>query len=85
MTYSVNDAALQLVLRTFAIDPDKIAVAGTALDGGYALFLGRNNTDVFSRVAGGLAGQDLAGTGAAKHDDVIFSCRSAPKSPTFCN
>jgi len=52
------DAALQQVLRKFAIDPDKIALAGMSAGGGYSDFLGAINPDVFSRVAvisGGIA------------------------------
>jgi len=45
------DAALKQVLRQFAIDPDKIAVEGFSNGGSYALFLGRNNPQVFSRIA----------------------------------
>lgn len=45
------DAALQTVLRTYAIDPDRIAIAGNSNGAGYALFIGCNNLDIFSRVA----------------------------------
>lgn len=44
------DAAMRRVLRDFAIDPDKIAVEGFSNGGSYALFLGRNNPQVFSRI-----------------------------------
>lgn len=46
------DSALKLTLQKYAIDPEKIAVAGFSDGGSYALFLGRNNEDVFSRVVG---------------------------------
>jgi predicted esterase len=49
------DTALKQVLRTYAIDPSKIAVLGFSNGGSYALLLGRNNMDVFSRV-GDLSG-----------------------------
>lgn len=45
------DAAMQKVLRRFAIDPTKIALVGYSNGGSYALFVGRYNVDVFSRVA----------------------------------
>ena len=45
------DAAMQRVLREFAIDPEKIAVEGFSNGGSYALFLGRNNPQVFNRIA----------------------------------
>ena len=45
------DAAIKRVLREFAIDPEKIAVEGFSNGGSYALFLGRTNPQVFSRIA----------------------------------
>lgn len=45
------DAALKEALRTYAIDPDKIALAGFSNGGSFSLFLGRYNSDVFSRIA----------------------------------
>jgi poly(3-hydroxybutyrate) depolymerase len=44
------DAALKLVLREYAVDPAKIAVTGMSDGGSYAIYLGRNNQDVFSRI-----------------------------------
>ncbi len=49
---AILDSALKLVLRTNAIDPDKIALVGFSNGGAYSLFLGRSNLDVFSRIAG---------------------------------
>ena len=57
------DAALKQVLRTYAIDPDRIAVGGMSNGGDYALFLGRSNLDVFSRVGAMSALIPLYGTG----------------------
>ncbi len=48
----VLDSALKVVLKTNAIDPDKIALLGFSDGGSYSLFLGRSNLDVFSRIAG---------------------------------
>ena len=45
------DTALKRVLKEFAIDPTRIAVEGFSNGGSYALFLGRNNPQVFSRIA----------------------------------
>lgn len=45
------DAALQYVLRTYAIDPDELALIGDSDGGGYALFLGCNNRAIFSKIA----------------------------------
>lgn len=45
------DAAMKQVLQKYAIDPDKIAIGGMSNGGGYALFLGSRNLDVFSLVA----------------------------------
>ncbi len=45
------DAAMKQVLREYAIDPDKIGIGGMSNGGGYALFLGSKNSDVFSLVA----------------------------------
>jgi predicted esterase len=47
----IIDSALKQVLATEAIDPDRIAAVGFSNGGGYALFLGRSNEDIFSRVA----------------------------------
>jgi len=44
------DAKIKEILQRFAIDPDKIAVAGNSNAGDLALFLGSTNTDVFSRI-----------------------------------
>lgn len=57
------DAALKQVLRQFAIDPDKIALTGFSYGGSYALFLGRHNLDVFSRIASLSPTADWGGTG----------------------
>lgn len=59
------DAALQRVLRDYAIDPDRIALAGFSNGGSYALFLGRSNPDIFSRIAPLSALIPFAGLGAA--------------------
>jgi len=45
------DAAMKQVLRKYAIDPDRIALAGMSDGGSYSLFLGRANLDIFSRIA----------------------------------
>ncbi len=50
-TTATFDAALKQVLRKFAIDPDKIAVGGISEGGTMALDVGRNNLDIFSRLA----------------------------------
>ena len=44
------DNALKQVLRKFAIDPDKIALAGHCNSGGYAMLWGGDNLAIFSRV-----------------------------------
>lgn len=44
------DSAMNLVLRTEAIDPNRIALMGFSDGGSTALLLGRSNQDVFSRV-----------------------------------
>lgn len=45
------DSAIKYVLRTQAIDPNRIALLGFSDGGSYSLFLGRSNLDVFSRIA----------------------------------
>ncbi len=50
-TPAVFDAALKHVLSNFAIDPDKIAVGGVWEGGTMSLDFGRNNLDIFSRIA----------------------------------
>lgn len=50
-TTATFDAALKQVLRNFAIDPNKIAVGGISEGGTMALDVGRNNLDIFSRIA----------------------------------
>lgn len=57
------DAALKQVLRTYAIDPSKIALAGMSNGADYALFLGRSNQDVFSRIGAMSALVPFYGTG----------------------
>lgn len=56
------DAALKQVLRKYAIDSDKIALEGFSNGGSSALWLGRGNLDVFSRIApqspGWFSGED---------------------------
>lgn len=47
----ILDSALKFVLRTNAIDPDKIALLGFSDGGSYSYFLGSANQDVFSRIA----------------------------------
>jgi predicted esterase len=44
------DAAMKQVLRKFAIDPNKIALAGFSNGGPFASLLGGYNLDVFNRV-----------------------------------
>jgi hypothetical protein len=44
------DNALKQVLHKFAIDPDKIALAGHCNSGGDAMIWGGDNLDIFSRV-----------------------------------
>lgn len=44
------DSALKLVLPQYAIDPDKIALAGFSRNGTTAFETGYNNQDVFSRI-----------------------------------
>jgi phospholipase/carboxylesterase len=66
------DAALKQVLRKYAIDPDKIALAGMSNGGSYALFLGRSNLDVFSRI-GAMSGLfPFAGTGPQNQSTQFF-------------
>ncbi len=50
-TPAVFDAALKHVLSKFAIDPDKIAIGGVSEGGAMSLDFGRNNLDIFSRLA----------------------------------
>lgn len=57
------DAAMKLVLRTDAIDPDRIALSGFSYGGAYTLFLGRSNQDVFSRIVALSASYPFAGVG----------------------
>jgi dienelactone hydrolase len=57
------DSALKMVLATEAIDPDRLALFGFSNGGGYALFLGRSNQDIFSRVAALSAAGAYAGIG----------------------
>jgi predicted esterase len=45
------DEALQQVLQTYAIDPNRIALTGFSNGGAYSFFLGRANLDIFSRIA----------------------------------
>jgi phospholipase/carboxylesterase len=66
------DAALKQVLRTFAIDPDRIAVAGASNGGSYALFVGRNNLDVFSRIGAMEALNPFYGTGPQNSKTQFF-------------
>jgi predicted esterase len=44
------DSAMKLVLRTNAIDPNRIALLGFSEGGVVSMYVGRNNLDVFSRV-----------------------------------
>lgn len=44
------DAALQQVLRRFAIDPEKIAVSGSCYTADASIYIGGKNPDVFSRI-----------------------------------
>ncbi len=57
------DSALRVVLQTHAIDPARIALLGFSDGGSYSLFLGRHNSDVFSRVAALSALIPFDGTG----------------------
>ena len=66
------DAAMKRVLRAYAIDPDKIAVGGMSNGADYALFLGRSNLDVFSRVGAMSALIPLYGTGPANPKAQFF-------------
>lgn len=72
------DAALKQVLRTFAIDPDKIALAGMSNGGSYSLFLGRSNLDVFSRIGAMSALGPFTGTGP-RHPTTQFFVSGAMK------
>lgn len=45
------DSAMKWVLHKYAIDPERIALTGNSIFGGYSVYLGCNNLDVFSRVA----------------------------------
>lgn len=45
------DSALKYVLKTYAIDPTRIALLGFSDGGSYSFFLGRSNLDIFSRIA----------------------------------
>lgn len=44
------DAALKQILKTFAVDPGKVAISGHCASGHAAIFLGGANQDVFSRI-----------------------------------
>lgn len=46
----IADAGLQEILRTFAVDPDKIALIGRCGSGTDAWHYGSRNSDVFSRI-----------------------------------
>jgi dienelactone hydrolase len=59
----IIDSAMKQVLATEAIDPHRIAVLGFSNGGGYALFLGRSNEDIFSRVVSLSAAGPYDGTG----------------------
>lgn len=65
------DAAMKQVLRKYAIDPDKIAVMGFSNGGSYALLLGRNNLNVFSRIGALSALLPFYGEGP-KNDHAMF-------------
>jgi poly(3-hydroxybutyrate) depolymerase len=66
------DTAMKLVLRQYAIDPDKIAIMGFSNGGSYSLLLGRNNLDVFSRVGAGSALFPLYGESPASSKVMFF-------------
>ncbi len=68
----ILDSALKFVLRTNAIDPDKIALLGFSDGGSYSLFLGRANLDVFSRIAPLSAMAALYAGGGPKNPNVQF-------------
>jgi len=57
------DSAMKQVLRTHAIDPDRIALLGFSDGGSASLLLGRSNLDVFNRIAALSALIPFDGTG----------------------
>jgi predicted esterase len=59
------DAAMQHVLRSYAVDPQKIALLGMSDGGSYTSFLGRNNLDVFDRLVALSPGLPFHGAGPA--------------------
>ena len=59
------DSAMKIVLRTHAIDPDRIALLGFSDGGSSSLLLGRSNLDVFNRIAPLSALIDFDGIGPA--------------------
>jgi hypothetical protein len=61
------DSELKIVLREYAIDPDKIGITGMSEGGTMTSFLGRNNLDVFSRVAPESPAGYFAGGGPQNH------------------
>lgn len=64
------DHALQQVLRKFAIDPDKIALAGHCNSGGPAMIWGGDNLDIFSRVLLFSTSLTMGGLDAPQSTDV---------------
>ena len=68
------DAALRYVLRHYAIDPTRIAMAGASDGGRWALWVGLVNGDIFNRVLGFSASV----VGAASDDFLVLSRHGHP-------
>ncbi len=66
------DAAMKYVLKKYAIDPNKIALLGMSDGGSYTLFLGRNNLDIFSRLAAMSPGVPFNGAGPQNPSTQVF-------------
>jgi len=66
------DSAMKIVLRTNAIDPDRIALLGFSDGGSSSLLLGRSNLDIFSRIAPLSALIDFDGLGPANAKTQFF-------------
>lgn len=66
------DNALKQVLHTFAIDPDKIALAGHCNSGGDAMIWGGDNLAIFSRVLLFSTNLTIAGLDAPQSTDVRY-------------
>ncbi len=66
------DAAMKHVLANYAIDPDRIAMAGFSDGGSFTYYLGCSNQDIFSRVLPLSGLIPLAATGGPIKPDTRF-------------